>query len=601
VFLAMSKLISLNLPAPPFEARRANPIEQRDGSLENPAVPLAWPVELEMDGLFGPTTDAGVRVSELIAMQNATVHACVRVRAESIGQLPLNVFERVQVNGVDGVEIAYENPIHDLLHHRPNPFMTSHTFRETMQACLDLFGNAYAVIERDNATRPIALWPRNPKKIKPIVVKYDDPNKPDELWYTDDTGIKDGEGRTRFWPAADMIHIVGLGLDGLVGLSPIKYYMKNAIGLAIAAEQFGARFYANNGRPGGVLIYKGVKLDPTQKQNIKDSWQEAQAGKNQGRPAVLTGDWDWKEMSIAPEEAQFLATRTFQKNEIAGMFRIPPHMIAELSRSTNNNIEQQSLEFVKYCLEPQIAKWQSELTYKLLQPPAVGRNAGRKFFVKFDTSEMVMGDFKTTMDALSVGLLNGTYSVNEARKKLNLNSIGPDGDEHTVQSQLTTLEALAALAKADKAQSKQDVKDIKAGKSASTPAPNTEGGDQPDDNFDNDGSRYSTLFGDAFNRVCTREKRDSDVVSKAFEPLLATIANDIATHAKNEFHAAGLTSEDVSKIVADQITAMTKAASEWKADSTNGFGNDAVGVRKRVVRSLRVAVFKEVAVQKAKE
>ena len=458
---------------------------------------------------------------------------------------------------------------------------------------LTLFGNAYSVIERDNANRPIGLWPRNPKKILPVVVKFDDPQKPDELWYKDSTGIKEGEGRDMWYPARDMIHLVGLTLDGIIGLSPIKYFMKNAIGLAIAAEQFGARFYANNGRPGGVLVYKGAKLDPTQKQNIKDSWQEAQAGKNQGRPAVLTGDWDWKEMNIAPEEAQFLATRTFQKNEIAGMFRVPPHLIAELARSTNNNIEHQSLEFVKFCLEPQIAKWQSELTYKLLQPPDKGRNAARKFFVKFDTSEMVMGDFKTTMDALSVGLLNGTYSVNEARKKLNLNSIGPEGDEHTVQSQLTTLEALAALAKVDKAQSKQDVKDIKAGKTAA-PDPN-EAGDQTDDYLgdgSNDGSRYSPLFTDSFNRVCVREKRDSEAVSKAFEPLLTTIAADLNTRAKKEFRAAGLSIEDISKVVKDQVAAMTKRAADWKENT---------GELERVYRSVRVAVFKEVAVQKAKE
>lgn len=600
--MAQLQLLNLSSP-PPFEARIAHAaVEQRDGSLENPAVPLAWPVELEMDGLFGPTTDAGVRVSELIAMQNATVHACIRVRAESIGQLPLNVFEKVLVNGQEGVEIAEDNPIHYLLHHRPNPFMTSHVFRETMQTCLDLFGNGYAVIERDNALRPIGLWPRNPKRVKPIVVQYDEAQKPDELWYVDSTGIKTGESRDKWIPAADMIHIVGLGFDGLLGLSPIKFYMKNAIGLSIAAESFGARFYGNNGRPGGVLVYKGTKLDATAKQAIKDSWQEAQAGKNQGRPAVLTGDWDWKEMSIPAEEAQFLQTRTFQKNEIAGMFRVPPHLIAELTRSTNNNIEHQSLEFVKFCLEPQIVKWQSELTYKLLQSPTVGRNAGRKFEARFDTSGMVMGDFQTTMTALSVGLLNGTYSVNEARKKLNLNSIGPTGDEHTVQSQLTTLEALTALATVVKAQSKVDVKDIKAGKTVApdpdAPDPNTEGGDQPDENDPNsnlgDGSRYAHLFTDSFNRVCVREKRDSDAVSKAFEPLLSTIANDIAAQAKKQFRAAGgLSKDDIAKVVKDQVAVMAKRAGEWTTNS----GDELV----RVFRSLRVAVFKDVAVQKAKE
>lgn len=598
----MSQLTLLNLPSPPVPLA----IEKREGSLENPAIPLNWPVELEMDGLFGPTSDAGVRVSPLIASQNATVHACIRVRAEAMGQLPLNVFETVEVNGVKGIELAENNPIHYMLHHRPNPFMSSHVFRETMQMCLDIHGNAFAVIERDNADRPIALWPRNPQKIKPFIRVSDDPSVPDEMWFMDETGSKDVAGikqdkvQVQWWRGSDMIHLIGLTFDGITGLSPIKYFMKNAIGLAIAAEQYGSRFYANNGRPGGILVYKGAKLDDKMKTSIKDSWQEAQAGKNQGRPAVLTGDWDWKEISIPQNEMQFIELRKLQQSQIAGMFRVPSHMIGDLSRSTNNNIEHQALEFVKDCLQPQISKWQSELTFKLLQPPDKGRNAARKFFVKFDTSELVMGDFKDTMAALSVGLLNGTFSVNEARKKLNLNSIGPEGDEHTVQSQLTTLEALAALAAVTKVQSKQDVKDIKAGKDINPPAPDpdTEGGtdsvgDGSDGGGDGSGTRYSTLFADAFKRVCIREKRDSDAVSKVFEPLLITIADDLARFAAKEFRAAALPIESVSKIVADQVALMAKRAAEWKAEA----GSDELG---KAVRSLRVAVFKEVAVQKAK-
>ena len=140
-----------------------------------------------------------------------------------------------------------------------------------------------------------------------------------EIYGDKESGFASGLG----YPSADVVHFKGLGFDGLVGLSPIKYFMKNAVGLALAAEKFGSRFYANNGRPGGILIYKGMKLDQTQKQNIKDSWQEAQAGKNQGRPAVLTGDWDWKEMNIPAEEAQFLQTRKHQAEQAPAKVILP--------------------------------------------------------------------------------------------------------------------------------------------------------------------------------------------------------------------------------------------------------------------------------------
>jgi len=584
----MAEILRLNLPAPPKSAA----IEKRDGSLENPAVPLNWPVELEMDGLFGPTSDAGVRVSELIAMQLDVVAACVRVRAEAMGQMPMEVFEKTKMNGEPANKLADELPLFDLLHSQPNPFMTSVVWCETMSACEDIHGNAYAIIERDNATRPIALWPVNPKKMKPFVVKYDDPRKPDELWYCQETGEGNRQGKMVWWEAADVIHFVGMGFDGLVGLSPIKYFMKNALGLAMAAEKYGARFYANNGRPGGILIYKGTKLDQTQKENIKNSWQEAQAGRNQGRPAVLTGDWDWKEMNIPAEEMQFIQTRKLQDEKICGFFRVPPHKVGILERSTNNNIEHQSIEFVRDCLGPKIRKWQMELTNKLFPVAQVGRSAGRKFFVKFDSSELVMGDYKTTMDALSVALLDGSISVNEARRKLSMNPIGPEGDQHTVQSQLTTLENLAQQAEVGKASAKFQIDNIAKGilPGQQPPQPGGEGGEQPPKPGE---GRYSALFTDAFHRVCTREKRDSDVITKVFAPVISTIASDLNNEAMTEFRAAGLPTEALAKIATDQMTAMSKRAADWKDQDADELA--------KTYRALRVTIFKEIAVQKAKE
>jgi HK97 family phage portal protein len=599
------ELISLNLPNPPnFESRRG--AEKRDGSLENPAVPLTWPVELEQDGLFGPTSDAGVRVSELTALQSAIVYACVRVRAETMGQMPLNVFEHIEKNGEPAVRLASEHLVQELVYSQPNPFMSAPVWRETMQTCLDLYGNAYSVIERDGVNRPIALWPRNPKKVTPFIARFDDPARPDELWYCDETGTPESLNGTstpkmEWWPAADMIHFVGMTFDGIVGLSPIKYFMKQTIGLAQAAEKYGARFYANNGRPGGLLINKsGQKMDEPAKKNMRDSWQEAQAGRNQGRPAVLTGDWTWVPLTVPADEMQFLQTRKLQNEQICGMLRVPPHKAGIMERSTNNNIEHQSIEFIRDNMGPVINKWQVELTNKLLPAPPTGRNAARKFFIKFDTSELLQGDFKSLVDALSVSQLSGSYSVNEARRKLGMNPIGPEGDVHTVQSQLTTLENLAAQAEAAKAQAKKTIDDIKNGVTPPSPALPAEP-DAAEPDATDIAARYSILFQDAFNRVCKREKRDSEAISQAFLPLLRTVAEDANSMAAQLCRTSGLPEGAIADIVQDQVKTMGKRAEEWKGTDRTYVTEACKEEMQKAFKALRIAVYKEVAVQKAKE
>ena len=319
---------------------------------------------------------SGKRVNERSAMQMTAVYSCVRILSEAVASLPLH-FYKYDENG--SKRKAIEHPLYFLLHDEPNPEMTSFVFRETLMTHLLLWGNAYAQIIRNGKGEIIALYPLMPDR---MTVNRDEKGK---LYYeyltsTDEAPInKDVTVRLS---ATDVLHIPGLGFDGLVGYSPIAM-AKNAIGLAIAAEEYGSKFYANGAAPSGV----GMKYTP---------------------------------ISISPNEAQFLETRKFQINEIARIFRVPPHMVGDLEKSSFSNIEQQSLEFVKYTLDPWVSRWEQTLIRSLLT-----KEEKKKYFIKFNVDGLLRGDYQSRMSGYSIGIQNGFMSPNDVRELENLDLI-PD-------------------------------------------------------------------------------------------------------------------------------------------------------------------------------
>ena len=279
---------------------------------------------------FFGTSSSGKAVNEKTALQTTAVYACVRILAETIASLPFHTYRYT----LNGKEKAIEHPIYYLLHSEPNPEMTSFVFRETLMSHLLLWGNAYAQIIRDGRGRVLGLYPLLPNKV--IVNR----NQHGELVYQ-----YEKEGQTYFLRSYEVLHIPGLGFDGIIGYSPIAM-AKNAVGMAIATEEYGAKFFANGANPGGVLEHPGVVKDPAR---IRESWNAVyQGSSNAHRVAVLEEGMKFQSIGIPPEQAQFLETRKFQINEIARIFRIPPHMIGDLEKSSFSNIEQQSLEFVMY-------------------------------------------------------------------------------------------------------------------------------------------------------------------------------------------------------------------------------------------------------------
>jgi len=374
---------------------------------------------------FFGSTPSGKTVNERSALQTTAVYACVRILSETIASLPLHTYRYTD----RGKDKALDHPLYYLLHSEPNREMTSFVFRETLMSHLLLWGNAYAQIIRDGRGRVLSLYPLLPDKM--LV----DRATTGEITYHYQTD------RGMYVLRSDeVLHIPGLGFDGLIGYSPIAM-AKNAIGMAIATEEYGATFFANGANPGGVLEHPGIVKDP---KRLRDSWNAVyQGSSNAHRIAVLEEGVKFSPIGIPPDQAQFLETRKFQINEIARIFRVPPHMLADLEKSSFSNIEQQSLEFVKYTLDPWVIRWEQAIQKALFLP-----SEKQQYFVKFNLDGLLRGDYQSRMTGYATGRQNGWLSSNDIRELENLNAIPPElgGDLYLINGNMTKLQDAGAFA-----------------------------------------------------------------------------------------------------------------------------------------------------------
>ena len=375
---------------------------------------------------FGGTT-SGKAVTERSAMQMTAVYSCVRILAEAVAGLPLHLYRYKEDGGKDK---ALDHPLYLLLHDEPNPEMSSFVFRETLMTHLLLWGNAYAQIIRNGKGEVIALYPLMPNKMSV------DRDANGQLYYQYTRSTEEAptmKGVTVNLRPSDVLHIPGLGFDGLVGYSPIAM-AKNAIGMAIACEEYGAKFFANGAAPGGVLEHPGTIKDP---QRVRESWQSTFGGSgNSNKIAVLEEGMKYTPIGISPEQAQFLETRKFQINEIARIFRVPPHMVGDLEKSSFSNIEQQSLEFVKYTLEPWLVRWEQSIQRTLFSP-----EEKKRYFAKFNVEGLLRGDYASRMNGYATARQNGWMSANDIRELENMDRIPAEegGDLYLINGNMLPL------------------------------------------------------------------------------------------------------------------------------------------------------------------
>jgi HK97 family phage portal protein len=388
------------------------------------------PADWMLEAFGGATTASGVRVTAEGALGIPSVYAAVGLVSETIGHFPVKLLRTK--DGKKDEDRAH--PLWTVLHDLPNPELTAIEMRSAQQGHLMLRGNAYAEIERDTSGRVKALWPFRPDlmtvtrdKQKRIVYLYRLPHGGDVKWTWNSATTQ----------PAPILHVRGFGYDGLCGYSPLTLH-RETFGLAKAAEEQGARFFSNAARPSGVLKAPG-ELSDEARLRLKTAWDATTRGlSNAHRVAVLEQGIEWQQISLTPEDSQMLQTMRDVDARIAAIFRVPPHMIGQVERSTSwgSGIEQQNIMFLQFSLMPWLVRWQQAMARDLLSIKGYATHQ-----IRFNVRALLRGDMATQSTFLQTMLDRGVYSINEARGYLDENTIGPDGDLRYVQGNMMPLGA----------------------------------------------------------------------------------------------------------------------------------------------------------------
>ena len=384
--------------------------------------------------VFG-VADSGQRVDEKSAMQIATVYACVRLLAETVAGLPLHLYRYLDNN--NGKEKAIDHPLYKILYRLPNPEMTSFSFREAMMTHLLLWGNAYAQIIRDGKNQVLGLYPLLPENVEL------DRDEKGEIYYiyhayTDE--VPGENNKDIYFRRDEILHIPGLGFNGLVGFSPIAM-MKNALGTTLAVEKYGSSFFKNGAQPSGVLEHPGTLKDP---EKIRNNWSAVYGGANNAhKVALLEEGMTYKPISLPPEDSQFLSTREFGVEEICRIFRVPPHMVQDLKRATFSNIEHQSIDFVVHTLTPWLVRFEQAIIKDILLPEEQD-----EYFPKFNVDGLLRGDYQSRMNGYATGISNGFLSPNDIHRLENMDLIPADqgGDDYYLNGGYVKLKDAGAFA-----------------------------------------------------------------------------------------------------------------------------------------------------------
>ncbi len=349
------------------------------------------------------------------ALTLTAVWCAIRLLAESVSSLPISVYTK-QANG-DKLEDT-KSPIYKLVKFKPNYYQNKITFFEFIMLSICTEGNSYVQIVRNNSGTPVQLICLDPSNVTVVVNN-------NELFYQIDGGS--------VLDSSDVLHIKTITDDGVTGLSPISQCAK-ALNWGVSLEEFGSTFFSNGAKPSSILQTDRA-LSDTALQRLKTSFNSNYGKlKNSNSTIVLEEGLTFKPISISPEQAQFLSSRQFSIEEVARIFNVPPHMLKDLSKSSFNNIEMQSQEFVTYTLMPYLTRIEQEMNLKLFRTNELG-----KTFVEFNVNGLLRGDVKSRTEAYKTAITNGYMSINEVRQKENMNSI-EGGDKHFMQMNMTTIE-----------------------------------------------------------------------------------------------------------------------------------------------------------------
>jgi HK97 family phage portal protein len=378
---------------------------------------LKDPARWLVDWFGGHTSATGVQVTNESARRITAVWAAVKIISESVASLPCFVYQR-RKDG-KGRDRQTDNPIHRLIHTQPNPWQSSFEWREMMQGHLCMRGNAYSEMLYDRRGGIQSLIPRHPDRMRVYDISQESiGNHPLVYEY------QPASGPARFLFPDEVLHLKGLSDDGFVGLSPIHEF-RETLGLSIGTEGYAARFFRNYANPGGVLTHPKTLSAPAVTR-LREQWEQKHQGvDNAHKVAVLEEGLTWTAIGVKPIDSQLIESRKFSIAEIARIFRVPPHMLADLDKATFSNIEQQSIEFVMHSLRPWLVRWEQRLGMALLTP----REQSQGLFIEFSVDGLLRGDVKSRYAAYAVGRQWGWLSPNDVRAFENMNPREDDGGD----------------------------------------------------------------------------------------------------------------------------------------------------------------------------
>ncbi len=378
-----------------------------------------------MSAIFSmQASKSGVQVTEESSMRLSAVYACVRILAESIASLPLKIYKR----GPDGSKKEDRaHPLYRILHDISNDDQSSFEFRETIVTHLCLWGNAYIIKEYNNRGQLTGLRPIEPWRVH----VYEDKTRPKD--FQKQYIVIDDEGQKVYFKY-EIVHIKGLSLNGKKGLSPIAY-AREAIGLGLAAEQFGNQYFGQGTNIGGTLESPNALSEQAYDRLKADLLAKRQGLDNSHSTMILEEGLKYSKTVIPPEDSQFIETRKFQLNEIARIFRVPPHMIMDLDKATFSNIEHQGIQFVVYSLRPWLVRIEQAFFMQLFS-----ENDRKDYFSEFDVDGLLRGDFKSRMEGYAIARQNGWMSANDILKKENMDPV-EGGDVYLVNGNMITVDA----------------------------------------------------------------------------------------------------------------------------------------------------------------
>lgn len=380
-----------------------------------PATNASWgPLDPRWYGILGGKTASGATVNENTAMNYSAVWCATRILSETVAQLPLVMMKQTGKMK----ERATGHRLYRVLHDQPNPENDTFTFRDMLTACLVNAGTCYAEKVRDGRGNIVELWPIHTSRIPPTNIGRD--KDTGELFYR---VLNDGQPASDI-PDSDMLRVVGpLSTDGITGKGIIRQ-ARESIGLGLETERFGAAFFGNDARP-SILLRPKIALSEKAHQNLRRSWNRLYQGAGKSnRVGVLEEEIAVEKLGVPPEDAQFLQTRQHNITEIARWYRIPPHMLADLSRATFSNIEHLGIEFVMYALTPWLRRWEEALRSQLLT-----EEEQQDHLIRFNVNALLRGDAKSRSQFYREMFGIGAFSINDILELEDRNPI-EDGDEH---------------------------------------------------------------------------------------------------------------------------------------------------------------------------